>query len=253
MSESEEKSVEEILSKAKVLVATPCFAGLCSAEYMTSMSRLAALASTYKIDISLVTGRNESLITRARNNLASEFLSIPEATHLMFIDSDIGFDPNDVIKLILRDKDVVAGPYPQKKLNWAGIKEVASNGGSEEEMKIASLIFTHALKDEDGVLKNRLNLTGEVTEVDYAGTGFMLIKREVLEQMRDAMTDDEWYSIPGIEAKMYDFFKLHIDKKNRLYLGEDWTFCQTWKDMGGKVWLDESIVLKHVGSYTFGI
>lgn len=246
-------SAEEILPKVKVLVATPCFAGMCSAEYMTSMTRLAALASMYRIDISLVTGRQESLITRARNNLASEFLSIPEATHLMFIDSDIGFDPNDVIKLILRDKDVIAATYPQKRLNWAGAQEVAVNSGSEEEMKIASLIFTHSVADEDGFLKTKLNLTGEVTEVDYAGTGFMLIKREVLEKMRDAMSDDEWYQIPGIEAKMYDFFKVHIDKTNRLYLGEDWTFCKIWKEMGGKIWLDESIILKHVGSYTYGV
>jgi hypothetical protein len=71
--------------------------------------------------------------------------------------------------------------------------------------------------------------------------------------MRDAMTDDDWYSVPGIEAKMYNFFKVHIDKTNRLYLGEDWTFCQTWKDMGGEIWIDGSVILKHVGSYTYGI
>ena len=246
---------EEILPKVKVLVATPCFAGMCSADYMTSMSRLAALASMYRIDISLVTGRNESLVTRARNNLASEFLAIPDATHLMFIDSDIAFDPNDVIKLILREKDVIAGPYPQKKINWEGVRQVVTDDvlASEQEMKVASLVFTHSIKDDEGVLKTRLDMPNDVFEVDYAGTGFMLIKREVLEQMRDAMSDDEWYSIPGIDAKMYDFFKVHIDKTNRLYLGEDWTFCKIWKEMGGQVWVDGSIVLKHVGSYTFGI
>ena len=244
---------EDILLKAKVLVATPCYGGVCSAEYMTSMTQLAALAAMHKIDISLVTGKNESLITRARNNLASQFLADPTLTHLMFIDSDIGFSPNDVIKLILRDKDVIAGPYPQKKMNWQGIKQSAQNGGSEKDMEISSLVFTHSQKDEDGAIKTRLNMPNDVFEVDYAGTGFMLIKREVLEKLRDAMTDDDWYKYPDSETKMYDFFPVHIDKINRLYLGEDWTFCSKWKALGGQVWIDGTIRLRHIGSYTFGI
>ena len=117
MSESEEKSVEEILSKAKVLVATPCFAGLCSAEYMTSVSRLAALASTYKIDISLVTGRIESLISRARNTLTHTFMSSTQYTHLLCLDADIEFEPEDIIKMLDYNKPVVGGVYPKKKIN----------------------------------------------------------------------------------------------------------------------------------------
>jgi len=244
---------EEILLKAKVLIATPCYGGVCSADYMTSMTQLAALSVMHKIDISIVTIKNESLVTRARNNLASQFLADPTLTHLMFIDSDIGFSPNDVIKLILRDKDVIAGPYPQKQLNWKGIQQSAQSTGSEEDMKISSLVFTHSVKDEGGVIQTRLDMPNDVFEVDYVGTGFMLIKREVFEKLRDSMSDDDWYKYPDSEIKMYDFFPVHIDKVNRLYLGEDWTFCSKWKALGGQIWIDGTIRLRHIGSYTFGL
>ncbi len=105
----------EDLRKNKLMVCTPMYGGNCVGLYMKSCLDLQTLCIRYGIEIRFSFLFNESLITRARNYLVDEFLR-SGFTHLLFIDSDINFDPNDVIALIALDKDVIGGPYP-KQLN----------------------------------------------------------------------------------------------------------------------------------------
>ena len=245
------KEVDELLKNVKILIATPCYGGVCSTEYMLSMTKLAAMSAHYGIKIGIQTISNESLISRARNTLVSGFLSDPDATHLMFIDADVGFDPNDVLKLVLRDKDVVAGTYPQKKLNWENVKTSASSGGSIEEIKRSALTYTYAKRNPDQTISteavlDRVNLV----EADAVGTGFVMIKRSVFETFQEAIPD-EWHINEITKEKVYEFFSTGIDKINRIAIGEDWLFCYQWKALGGEIWVDGSINLKHIGTHVF--
>jgi hypothetical protein len=245
------KEVDELLKDAKVLIATPCYGGQCSTEYMLSMTKLAAMSVQYGIKIGIQTVSNESIISRARNTLVSMFLDDPEATHLMFIDADIGFDPNDVLKLILRDKDIVAGTYPQKRLNWENVKTSASLGASIEEIKRSALTYTYTKRNPDQTISteailDRVNLV----EADLVGTGFVMIKRSVFETLQEAI-EDEWYLNEHTNKKVYEFFSTGVDKINRISIGEDWLFCYQWKALGGEIWVDGSINLKHIGTHVF--
>ena len=112
-----EVSVEK-LRKNKLFVATPMYGGMSHGMYVKSCLDLQALCANYGVEVRFSFIFNESLITRARNYLVDEFLR-SDCTHLMFIDSDIGFDPNDVIALSViaaegTDKHIVCGPYPKK-------------------------------------------------------------------------------------------------------------------------------------------
>ena len=219
---------------------------------MTGISAIAAVKD-YKVVFQVVD--NESIINKARNTLVASFMQDDSFTHLMFIDSDIEFNPLDFFKLILRDKDIVAGSYPKKHLNWDFIKDAATSEATAEDLKMSGISYAFGLKNKKtGKYSSNVEIQPNeegLAEVDAAPTGFMLIKRNVFEKFIEKDPDD-WYTEEKLGgAKAHNFFKCHIDKEQRLYIGEDWTFCQEWKAMGGQVWIDFTIKLKHIGSYSY--
>ena len=125
------------LQKKRLFVATPMYGGQCAGMYTRSIADLTALCAKYQVQVQLYFLFNESLITRARNYCADEFMR-SNATHMMFIDSDIGFDPNDVIALLAlmteeSDYDVMGGPYPKKCISWEKIKQAVDKGVADED------------------------------------------------------------------------------------------------------------------------
>ena len=190
------------------------------------------------------TRSNESLITRARNDLTFSFLQTP-ATHLMFIDADINFNPEDVFKMISYDKDIVTGAYPTKTINWE--KMSAAKDTSIQALQ------ANAIRYASGVSDSAKTKEGLI-EVTDGATGFMLIKRAVIEKMIKHYPETRYipevYDDPSQKGMpKYALFDTMIE--NGRYLSEDYTFCRRWQNMGGKVYVDPHVILDHVGTYTF--
>ncbi len=114
----------EDLKKHKLFVATPMYGGMAHGMYVKASLDLQAIMSKYGVETRFSFLFNESLITRARNYLVDEFLR-SDCTHLLFIDSDVHYNPQDVVALLALDKDVIGGPYPKKSINWNNIAETA--------------------------------------------------------------------------------------------------------------------------------
>src|SRR5210317_2169360 len=104
----------EQLRKHNIFIATPCYGGMLTDQYFLSMFKLSQTLMQHGIKFRITTLRNESLVTRARNILTAMFLEDPNTTHLMFIDADIEFEPDSVIRMLAMDKDIIAGAYPKK-------------------------------------------------------------------------------------------------------------------------------------------
>jgi hypothetical protein len=169
---------------------------------------------------------NESLISRARNTLTAKFLAMPEATHLMFVDSDIGWEPWHLLVILNRDVDVIGGLYPMKTMP---IKWVV-NG------------FDGAEEGADGL-----------QEVSKAGTGFLLTKRHVFEKLNSHPAVKQYKNDIGLDPIYDQYLKTYFDTavRQQRYYSEDWKFCEDWRDMGGKIWVDKRVLLRHTGTYTF--
>lgn len=227
-----------------LFVATPCYGGLVNERYAQSLVQLVSQGMQLGIKIGYFTRSNESLITRARNDLTATFLTTP-ATHLMFIDADINFNASDVFKMITAGKDIITGAYPTKTINW---ENMSREGKTEvEELQKNSIRYASGLKDStrtpDGLY-----------EVHDGATGFMLIKREVIERMIKHYPETRYMpevfdDVSQVGVEKYALFDTMIE--NGRYLSEDYTFCRRWQNMGGKIYVDPSIVLDHVGTYTF--
>jgi hypothetical protein len=191
----------------------------------------------------------DSLITRGRNTLVTTFLDSPTLTHLMFIDADIGFTPDQVTRMLAFDEPVTAGAYPLKILhNDAGLAENIRAG---ETLETAQLRYVGAPSEGTG----RETREGFVT-ADFAGTGFMLIKRAVFEEMMAAYPETRYTAshnraTPNPSPNQYALFDCIIEKETGHYLSEDYTFCKRWRAVGGKVWLDTQSRLIHVGPHEF--
>jgi len=217
----------EKLKKTKVHICMPCYGGMLTESTFMSFIRWSNTARQLGIDFTVETLTNESLISRARNTMVAKFLSNPDSTHLMFIDSDIGWEPWHLLLLLHQDKDVIGGMYPLKGLpvKWCvnGIE-----GGEEEDM-------------------------GRVQEVSKTGTGFMCIKRHVFEKLVDHPATVPFVNDIGLPEELNKDMKTFFDTDVRegRYYSEDWTFCENWRDLGGKVWVDKRIMLKHTGTYTY--
>ena len=252
-------SIEE-LRKRKIFVATPMYGGMCTGQYCKSSADLAILSSKYGMDVRFFYLYNESLITRARNYLVDEFLR-SDCTHLMFIDADIGFDPDDVIALSViaatgGDKEIVCGPYPKKCISWEKIKKAVDRGFADKDpQQLEKYVGDYVFNPTDGQESIALN---EPVEVLEGGTGFMIIQRGVFEKFRVAYPHLS-YKPDHVRTEHFDgsreihaYFDCVIDPKTKRYLSEDYMFCQYSRDAGMKVWLCPWMKLEHQGTYVFG-
>ena len=252
-------SIEE-LRKRKIFVATPMYGGMCTGKYCKSSADLAILSSKYGMDVRFFYLYNESLITRARNYLVDEFLR-SDCTHLMFIDADIGFDPDDVIALSViaetgSDKEVVCGPYPKKCISWEKIKKAVDRGFADKDpQQLEKYVGDYVFNPTDGQDSIALN---EPVEVLEGGTGFMIIQRGVFEKYKKAYPHLS-YKPDHVRTEHFDgsreihaYFDCVIDPKTKRYLSEDYMFCQYARDAGMKVWLCPWMKLEHQGTYVFG-
>jgi len=250
----------QVLRDKHIFIATPCYGGQLGEPYFRSMMRLAILCNQYDINFTVSTLANESLIPRGRNTLVSFFMEHPEATHLFFVDADIEFDPNDMLRMVAYDKPVVVGAYPKKAINWNSI----INAAREDKVETSDTIEGHSsnyvvnfdfLKDKDGKPMPQIQIRDNLIKLKDAGTGFMCIKKEVIQQMFDKHPELSYANDINVDKKfekhMYALFDTLIDPESRRYLSEDYTFCRRWQDMDGEVFLDPRTALNHVGHYTF--
>lgn len=252
-------SVEE-LRKRKLFLAVPMYGGMCHGIFARSVADLAALCTHYGIALQMYYLFNESLITRARNYCADEFMR-SDATHLMFIDSDIGFNPRDVIGLLAlasdeSEYDVICGPYPKKCIAWEKIKVAVDKGFADKNPNdLDKFVGDYVFNPKSGAGHIPLN---EPVQVLEAGTGFMMIRKNTFEKFRQAYPEQS-YKPDHVRTAAFDgsreimaFFDTPICPDTKRYLSEDYMFCQwVWK-MGGKVWLCPWMQLQHAGSFIFG-
>tara|TARA_B100000676_G_scaffold307434_1_gene365895 strand:- start:3177 stop:4055 length:879 start_codon:yes stop_codon:yes gene_type:complete len=260
------------LRRRKLFVATPMYGGMCAGMFCKSTNDLSALAMHYNIELKYYYLFNESLITRARNYCCDEFMRNEDFTHLLFIDSDIGFEANDVISMLAlsdhedpeNEYDILCAPYPKKCIAWEKIKAATDQGHADEDPNtLENFVGDYVFNPVPGTKEVKLDEPAEVLE---GGTGFMLIKREALQKFKDAYWEDSDMSPGGfsykpdhVRTEHFDgtreimmYFQALIDPESRRYLSEDYMFCQWARKAGIKVWLAPWIKLSHVGSYVYG-
>lgn len=250
----------QVLRNKHIFIATPCYGGQIGEPYFRSMMRLAILCNKYDIQFTVSTLANESLITRGRNTLTSFFMEHPQATHLFFIDADIEFDPNDLLRMVAYDKPIVVGAYPKKAINWQSIVDAARRNEEETAQTIEGhssnyVVNFDFLKDENGKPLPQIQIRDNLIKLKDGGTGFMCIRKDVIQQMFDKHPELKYANDINVDKKfekhMYALFDCIIDPESRRYLSEDYTFCRRWQNMGGDVYLDPRTALNHVGHYTF--
>jgi hypothetical protein len=250
----------QVLRDKHIFIATPCYGGQIGEPYFRSMMRLAILCNKYDIQFTVSTLANESLITRGRNTLVSFFMEHPEATHLFFIDADIEFDPNDLLRMVAYDRPITVGAYPKKAINWNSIIDASRRNEEETAETIEGhssnyVVNFDFVKNEEGKPTPQIQIRDNLIKLKDAGTGFMCIKKEVVQQMFDAHPELKYANDINVDKKfekhMYALFDTMIDPDSRRYLSEDYTFCRLWQNMGGEVFLDPRTALNHVGHYTF--
>jgi glycosyltransferase involved in cell wall biosynthesis len=253
----------EALRKRKLFIATPMYGGQCNGIYTRSICDLTALCVKYGIEVRSYFLFNESLITRARNYCVDEFLR-SDAEHLLFIDSDIGFNPQDVIAMMALQSpesayDVIAAPYPKKCITWEKIyaavnKGVVDNNPNVLEDFVGDFVFNPAMDKGEQSKTIRLDEPAEVLET---GTGFMMIRRSTFDKYKEHYPQYS-YKPDHVRTEAFDgsreihaYFDCIIDPETKRYLSEDYMFCQNVRKMGSKVWLCPWMHLQHAGTYVF--
>jgi len=232
-----------------IYLATPCYGGVLHLHFMQSVLALQEACRDRGIGLHIDLMGGDALITRARSRLAARFLAYAQATHILFIDADIGFAPENVFRLLEADKPLIAAVCPLKFIDWEKARAAAKAGAPD--LMAASLGYVvrfiptpdHSVEVKNGIAK-----------VAYGGTGFLMIRREAMQQLVDAH--------PELRAKMGDMgdrlageavmvFETMIEPETGQYLSEDYAFCRRWHDLGGEIWADMEARLTHVGAAAY--
>lgn len=238
----------------KLYILSPCFGGICYVNFTISLIHTVQLLEKYKIPVVIEFCKNDSLISRARNNLIAKAMNDETMTHMMFIDNDITWEPCDVIKLLISDKPLVGGVYPLKKYNWNKLEEASQKKKSQQLDSLVSdldYIKHNLLKYNINFLSNQLKIEKHnLTQVRHLATGFMMIQKQVIEKMSQAFpstkyTDDVHFLNENENRYAYALFDTAVEEGH--FLSEDWLFCDRWRKMGGEIWIDVSIRLTHQG------
>jgi hypothetical protein len=252
---------KEDLQKKSLFIATPMYGGMNHGLYMKACLDLQGLCLQYGIQVKFSFLFNESLITRARNYLVDEFIHRSDCTHMLFLDSDISFNPQDVLALLALDKDVSGGPYPKKAIKWKSVKRAIEKNPDIEPNTLEKVTGDYVFNPVKGTAQFSVTEPLQVLEI---GTGFMLIKRDVFKKMEEAYPMIR-YKPDHVGQANFDgsryihaFFDTVIDTKESIvgggsdrYLSEDYMFCQMWRKIGGSIYLCPWMKTSHIGTYHF--
>lgn len=235
-----------------VFLATPMYGGMCTGTYTSALMQTPIAFSQAGIQLYYTYMMNESLITRARNSLAHDFLA-SKATHLMFVDADIGFNPKDIVSMVQRDVDIICGLYPKKEIHWSRVAQAVKDGVPFQDLRDHTGTFVVNLVNNERT-EVKIN---DLMEITNGGTGFMLIKRNVFEALADKVPEynNDMYLAVDTERKpkvIKEFFATSIDTEadNRL-LSEDYHFCKLARKHGFKIHAAPWVQLTHTGTYVF--
>lgn len=230
-----------------VFLSTPCYGGVCLDGYAASLVKLQQTCARNGINLMLDTTENESLVHRARNISIARFLYKTKADYFMFVDADIHFEPESVLRLIQSDHDVAVACYPKKCIMWDAVDEGLKQGTSKNIDKLASSLVMN-------FKYQKTELTNGFAEVLDGPTGFMLIKRSVIEKMYEHYKDQLTCKNDHQNRDFDEYcaiFDCMIDPVSSRYLSEDYAFCRRWQMMGGKIYADVTTTLGHIGNLRF--
>ena len=233
-----------------LVIGTPCYGRLVTDLYAASLVKLVLACQKRDIRIGVQMAGSDALITRARQNIVANFLGIEEATHLLFIDADIGFEPEQVFRVMDFDAPMTAAIYPIKHIDWA--KVAASVQAGRTALESAALSYLVDFENAQDI-----SARDGFARVSFAGSGFLMIRRGALLAMiehypelryaRDHKPNDNLSGSPW----RYALFNCIIDQETGTYLSEDFSFCRRWTAMGGEIWADLQSRLTHVGTVSF--
>jgi hypothetical protein len=228
-----------------------CYNHLCHTAFMFSLMRLVLLLKNHGVPATLFPITFDSLVSRARNAAVAHFMS-GDYTHLMFIDADIEFSPEDVLKLLATQQPVVSAAYPQKWLHLGKIGQVFSRTPVPENP--LELCCVHSVHLEPPSPQSPL-LPG-LLPATYCTTGFLMIQRPVIERMFQAYPERKYINdvdgYMGADSNMfYNLFTVEIHPETRRYESEDYGFSRLWKNIGGQIYILTDVSLKHYGWYGY--
>jgi len=251
----------EKLRERGLFVATPMYGGMCAGMFAKSCADLSTICTQYGIPLQYYYLFNESLITRARNYCCDEFMR-STSQHMMFIDSDIGFNPQDVIALMaLQANDpekyeIIGGPYPKKCISWEKIKLAVDKGIADEDPNVLEkFVGDYVFNPKGGQQSIKIDEPVEVLEI---GTGFMMVTKAAMQKFQDTYPQ-YMYKPDHVRTEHFDgsreimmFFQAEVDPATKRYLSEDYWFCQKAQQANISTWFCPWMKLQHVGSYIFG-
>jgi hypothetical protein len=235
--------------ETRVLVAIPCYGGMMKTPFVISLMQLSQTLPQHGIrhNVMII---GDSLVTRARNNLASAILHDPQYSHLLFLDCDIEFPPDAVLHMLDLEKDIIGTAYTRKNLNWINIAEAAKAGLEPQILPEVGGNLV-AVSNEEAPVEY-----GKPMKVTHVGTGLMLIRRTVFERMRDSYPELKYElgdNEPGRGQRKtaWDFFACMIDPDAHILLSEDYAFCRRANAIGINTWLLTCYRTVHWGDYGF--
>ncbi len=245
----------------RVLIATPAYDGTCKTNFVNGLLNTSDILLRYNIPFSVWFLPNESLIPRARNYCADMIMKDDMFSHLLFIDSDVGFTGQDVLTVlhesVLMDKpNIMCAAYAKKAIAWEKVIEVINkgvmDGKNPELLSTVCADFAFNLSPDTKHLDIR-----EPIEVMETGTGFMLISKDVFNKINEDNPDIK-YRPDHSRTQDFDgkreisiFFHCEVDKKSKRYLSEDYYFCRLAKKSGIKTYIVPWINLTHMGTNIF--
>jgi hypothetical protein len=237
-------------SQPYLIVGTPCYGRQVTDLYTASLLKLLLACQQREIRIGVQLAGSDALITRARQNIVANFLEIEAATHLLFIDADIGFEPQQVFRVMDFGAPMAAAIYPIKHLDWDKVAASARAGRVPLESAALSYMVEFHNAQEIAVRDG-------FARVSFAGTGFLMIRREALLAMMERYPELRYAHDHKPNDKLsgspwrYALFNCMIDQATGTYLSEDFSFCRRWTEMGGEIWADLQSRLTHVGAMDF--
>jgi hypothetical protein len=237
----------------RIYIATPAYGCLLGMGYVSSILNLQLECARRGIHLVFDIIGNESLVQRARCILTERFFQSEASTHLLFIDADIGFSPEAVIRLLEADKDIVSAVYPKKTFGWDQVARKLNAGETKEPLHQMGLDFNINLKQGSASIQPN----GLVNVLDTA-TGFLMIKRRVIEKMKEHYKES-LFAVNDIQSinnvsNYVALFDCMIDPDTRRYLSEDYAFCRRWQQMdpqNNDIWVDIRTPLSHTGNHFF--